>query len=170
MSSLQQISSEPIPEALERAFLTKLCSKMFTSATLLVKAVRAIQKKYGDEGVETIHQVFKEVAAERGRKMAQEAGASTLRAFCSALEAGCAGSHEWHKVEDTDKRQAYCFTGCMWVPILAELDALDIGLWLCEGDAPMAAAFNPDIGFQRTKTLMEGADCCDHVFYLKTEA
>ncbi len=169
MSSLQLISSEPIPEAVEKAFLVKLRSKMFTSAVLLVKTVRAIQKKYGDEGVEAIHDAFKEVAVERGGKMAREAGASTLKAFCSALEAGCTGSHEWRKLEDTDKRQAYRFTRCMWAEIFAELDALDIGFWLCEGDAPMASAFNPAIGFQRTKTLMEGDDCCDHIFYLEKE-
>jgi len=169
MSSLQQISSEPIPEAVEKAFLMKLRSKMFNDAVLLMKTVRAIQKKYGDEGVEAIHDAFKEVAAERGEKMAREASSSALKAFCSALEAGCAGSHEWHKLEDTDKRQVYRFTSCMQAEIFAELDALDIGFWLCEGDAPMASAFNSAIGFQRTKTLMEGHDCCDHIFYMEKE-
>ena len=169
MSSLQQISSEPIPEAVEKAFLVKLRSKMFNDAVLLVKTVRAIQKKYSDDGVEAIHHAFKEVTVERGGKMAREASASTLKDFCSALEAGCAGSHEWRKLEDTEKRQAYRFTRCMWAEIFAELDALDIGFWLCEGDAPMASAFNPAIGFQRIKTLMEGDDCCDHIFYLEKE-
>jgi len=170
MSSLQQISSKPIPEAIEKAFLMKLRSTMLTSATFLVVAVRAVQTKYGDEGVEAIHHAFKERAVERSGKMAREAGAPTLQAFCSALEAGCAGSQEWLKLEDTDTRQAYRFTRCMWAEVFAELDALDIGFWLCEGDAPTASAFNPAIGFQRTKTLMEGDDCCDHIFYLKNEA
>ena len=170
MSSLQQISSKPIPEAVEKAFLMRLRSEMLISATLLVAAVRAIQAKYGDEGVEAIHHAFKEVAVERGEKMAREVGAPTLQAYCSALEAGCAGSQEWLKLEDTDTRQAYRFTRCMWAGVFAELDALDIGFWLCEGDAPAASAFNPAIGFQRTKTLMEGDDCCDHIFYLKNEA
>jgi hypothetical protein len=102
--------------------------------------------------------------------MAREVGAPTLQAYCSALEAGCAGSQEWLKLEDTDTRQAYRFARCMWAEVFAELDALDIGFWLCEGDAPMTSAFNPAIGFQRTKTLMEGDDCCDHIFYLKNEA
>ncbi len=169
MSSLQLISCEPIPSAIEKAFLTKLYSKMFNNAVLMVKTVRAIQKKYGDEGVEAIHNVFREVAAERGEKMAHQASANTLKAFCSALETGCAGSHEWHKIEDTDKRQAYRFTRCMQAEIFAELNATDIGFWLCEGDAPMASAFNPAIAFQRTKTLMEGHDCCDHIFYMGKE-
>lgn len=167
MGSLQGILPEAVPEAVEKAFLAKLYSKMLTSATPLVKAVRAIQAKYGDEGVETIHRVFKEHAIERGRKMASEADARTLPAFCTALEAGCAGSHEWLKLEGTEKRQSYRFTRCMWAEIFNELGAPDIGFWWCEGDEPISSAFNPAIGFQRTKTLMEGDDCCDHIFYLK---
>ena len=170
MSSLQSILPEPVPEAVEEAFLMKLRSKMLTGATLLVKAVRAIQEKYGDEGVEAIHHAINEWAAERGRKMAREANTPTLQAFCSALETGCAGGNEWLKLEETDRRQAYRFTRCIWAEVFAELDALDIGFWMCEGDAPMSSAFNPAIGFQRTKTLMEGDDCCDHIFYLKNEA
>jgi len=170
MSSLQQILPEPVPEVVEKAFLMKLRSNMLTGAIHLVAAVRAIQVKYGDEGVEAIHQAFNQLAPENGRKMAREANAPSLRAYCSALEAGCTGSHEWLKLEDTDTRQAYRFTRCMWAEVFAELDTRDIGFWLCEGDAPMASAFNPAIGFQRTKTLMEGDDCCDHIFYLKNEA
>ena len=169
MTSLQQISPVLIPEAIEKAFLMKLYSKMFNSAVLLTRTVQAIQKKYGDEGVEVIHNAFKEVAEERGAKMAREANSSTLKAFCSGLEAGCAGSHEWEKIEDTDQRQAYRFTRCMQAEIFAELEAPDIGFWLCEGDAPMASTFNPAISFKRTKTLMEGHDCCDHIFYLGKE-
>lgn len=99
--------------------------------------------------------------------MAEEADALTLPAFCAALEAGCTGTHEWLKLEDTDKRQVYRFTRCMWAEIFNELGAPGIGYWLCEGDAPISSAFNPVIGFQRSKTLMEGDDCCDHVFYMK---
>ena len=51
----------------------------------------------------------------------------------------------------------------MWADIFRSLGAEDIGLWICEGDGPAAAAFNPAIRLKRTKTLMEGDDCCDHV-------
>jgi predicted ArsR family transcriptional regulator len=37
----------------------------------------------------------------------------------------------------------------------------------CAADKHIAEAFNPQIGFRRTKTLMEGHDCCDHFYYLK---
>ena len=51
-------------------------------------------------------------------------------------------------------------------PLLGSLGAEDIGVWICAADGPIAAAFNPRIRFQRTQTLMEGNDCCDHVYYI----
>ena len=170
MSSLEQMLPEPVPKAIEKAFLEKLRSKMLAGAAMLVTAVRAIRETYGEEGVETIRRAFRERAVQIGRERARKTDAPSLRAFCSGLEAGCAGTHEWVKVEDTDIRQAYRFTRCMWAEVFRELGARDIGFWICEGDGPAAAAFNPSIGFHRTKTLMMGDDCCDHVYYLKDEA
>ena len=41
---------------------------------------------------------------------------------------------------------------------------------ICMNDAYIVEGFNPRIGFRRTKTLMEGFECCDHFYYLKSEA
>jgi hypothetical protein len=38
---------------------------------------------------------------------------------------------------------------------------------VCSGDPHAAAGFNPEIGFRRTQTLMEGHPCCDHFYYMK---
>jgi len=167
MSSLEKILSGPVSDVIEKAFLEKLQSKMLSGAAMLVTAVRTIREKYGDECVETIRQAFKERAVQIGREKAQNMNDHSLRAFCSALEASCAGTHEWIKLEDTDVRQAYRFTRCMWADVFRELGAEDIGFWICEGDGPAVAAFNPEIGFGRTKTLMMGDDCCNHVYYFK---
>jgi len=40
---------------------------------------------------------------------------------------------------------------------------------ICEGDPYFAEGFNPNIGFKRTKTLMQGDDCCDHFYYYKDQ-
>ena len=51
--------------------------------------------------------------------------------------------------------------------------ALAIGgtKWLyiieCSRDFHNVSAFNPKIGFRRTKTLMEGHGCCDHFYFMK---
>ena len=52
---------------------------------------------------------------------------------------------------------------CLWAKTLRGLDAADIGYaMMCHGDFAMARAFNPKLRMIRTKTLMEGHDCCNH--------
>jgi hypothetical protein len=163
------ILSEPVSETIEKEFLEKLRTKVSGAVGMFVNAVRAVQEKYGEEGVDTIHRAFNDQAVRIGREKAGKTDEHSVRAFCHSLEIGCAGSHEWIKVEDTDCRQAYRFTRCLWADIFRELDAQDIGFWICEGDGPMVSAFNPEIGFSRSKTLMMGDDHCDHDYYLKDQ-
>ena len=170
MSSLQKILPEAVSEAVEEAFLGKLQAKIFARANNLVLAVRAVEAVYGEAGVQTILRAFTESWAETGKERAKASAGNSLRSLCSAIEQICIGSHEWIKLEDSDTRQVYRFTRCMWAEAFRELGAEDIGFWvLCQGDAFMASSFNPMIGFSRTKTLMMGDDCCNHVYYLKTK-
>jgi hypothetical protein len=169
MGSLRKILPEAVSAPVEEAFLAKLRAKIFAGAYNLVLAVRAIEAAYGSEGVETIRRAFAESWAETGKEMAKESADISLRYLCSTIEQTCIGSHEWTKLEDSDTRQAYRFTRCMWAEAFRESKAEDIGFWvLCQGDASLASSLNPMIGFSRTKTLMMGDDCCDHVYYLKT--
>jgi hypothetical protein len=47
-----------------------------------------------------------------------------------------------------------------------ELDAEDIGyLVACNPDHAYAKACNPRVKLRRTKTLMQGDEHCDHVWY-----
>ena len=39
----------------------------------------------------------------------------------------------------------------------------------CASDPYIVEGFNPNIGFKRTKTLMDG-DCCDHFYYYKDKS
>jgi hypothetical protein len=170
MGSLQKILPEAVSEAVEEAFLGKLQAKISAGANNLVLAIRAVQAVYGDAGVEIIRRAFAESWIETGRERAKASDNNSLRSLCSTIEQICIGSHEWIKLEDSDTRQAYRFTRCMWAEAFRELNAEDIGFWvLCQGDASLASSFNPLIGFSRSKTLMMGDDCCDHVYYLKTQ-
>jgi hypothetical protein len=170
MGSLQRILPGAVSEAVEEAVLSRLRAKIFSGADDLVLAVRAVQAVYGDASVQTIRRAFAKSWVEAGKERARAAGDNSLRSLCSAIEQACIGSHEWIKLEDTDTRQVYRFTRCMWAEAFRELKAEDIGFWvLCQGDAALVSSFNPMIGFSRTKTLMMGADCCDHVYYLKTQ-
>lgn len=61
---------------------------------------------------------------------------------------------------------------CSRCPIAELAHALGDPEWLfhlaCGVDEAIAEGFNPDLGLRRTRTLMEGHDCCDHVYFIKT--
>jgi hypothetical protein len=66
-------------------------------------------------------------------------------------------------IEDTDKAQEFKITECLWAKTFRDLDAADIGYaYVCYGDFAMAWVNNPKIRLIRTKTLMQGHDCCNH--------
>jgi hypothetical protein len=63
----------------------------------------------------------------------------------------------------------FCVTRCPHRELAADLggNAAD---WLyalvCATDPHTAASFDPPIRFERTKTLMQGDDCCDHAYFV----
>jgi hypothetical protein len=167
MKSLQRILPEPVPDAVEKAFSDKLNAKVRVAVELLVTSVRAIQAAYGSEGVDLIHAAIRNQCVDIGKARAKETSDHSLRAFCSTLEIGCSGSHEWTKVESSDSRQTYHFTQCLWADLFRYFNAPEIGYMMCcEGDEATAQAFNPEFRFSRSKTLMQGDDCCDHAYHL----
>lgn len=139
-------------------------------AKSLVSIVRAVEEKYGKEGVEAVRnawlkEVFYKPWQEKGRSVER----NDVQTFARILESGCAGTHEWKRTEDEPNKVAYRFTKCFWADVFRKLGAEDVGKWLCDSDQFNAKGFNPDIKLKRTKTLMEGEDCCDHVFYMEGE-
>jgi predicted ArsR family transcriptional regulator len=70
--------------------------------------------------------------------------------------------------KQTDGVQIHC-THCPHADLGRQIGGAD---WLyhlvCSGDPHTAAGFNPQIGFRRTMTLMEGLASCDHFYFLKT--
>ncbi len=56
----------------------------------------------------------------------------------------------------------FCTKECLYAEVFRSLNAADLGLIiLCNGDVTSAEAFHPKLRLERTKTLMQGDDCCD---------
>lgn len=170
MSTLRELVQGELSGVDEERLQELIRRKVTAVVRLYVRAVRVAEAHGGPDAVESIRQ---------DRLAAIEAGASgprpgpateALCTFCDELEAGCRGTHEWEVVERADGRRAYRFTRCLWAEVFRELDAADIGLWICHNDGPAAAAYDPRIRFSREHTLMEGHPCCDHVYYVEDEA
>jgi hypothetical protein len=71
-------------------------------------------------------------------------------------------------IENREDFVSWKITECLNAKIFRELNAADIGYaTLCHGDEAWARAYNPRIRFSRTKTLMEGNDCCNHCYIME---
>ncbi len=67
-------------------------------------------------------------------------------------------------VEDTDKAFGLRVTECVWAQVFREADlGGEIGhAAICNMDYHWPTAFNPNLKMERTKTLMQGHDQCNH--------
>ncbi|XMB65922.1 L-2-amino-thiazoline-4-carboxylic acid hydrolase [Mycoplasmatota bacterium zrk1] len=80
----------------------------------------------------------------------------------------CKPSGFEYEVEVTDEGVQMKCTYCPLVDEAKESGGTEIGYsCFCATDPAIVEGFNPNIGFKRTKTLMEGDECCDHFYYLK---
>jgi hypothetical protein len=71
-------------------------------------------------------------------------------------------------VEESDKALEVRITECLWAKTFREADASEIGYAaICYPDFAAASAFNPKIKMIRTKTLMQGHDCCNHRYVME---
>jgi hypothetical protein len=71
-------------------------------------------------------------------------------------------------VERTDRVCEIRITECLWAKTFREAGAADIGHPVCcAGDSANCQAFNPKMRLERTKTLMQGDDCCDYRWVLE---
>ena len=72
---------------------------------------------------------------------------------------------DFEYVELTDKVCEIKVNNCLWAKTFRSKDAGDFGYaCCCHGDFSGAKAFNPQLRMERTKTLMQGHDCCNHRF------
>ena len=170
MGSLQQALPHPVDAETEAAILELLRRKVTGAVSLFVQTVRAAEELYGPEAPARIRQRMLERTLESAAARGVSAAERSPRAYCAAMDVSCRGSHEWVKLEDSETRQAYRYTRCLWAEAFRALDAADLGLWVCESDGPAVAAYDPRIRFQRSRTLMAGDDCCDHVYWCDDDA
>ncbi len=65
--------------------------------------------------------------------------------------------------EETDMVLQCKIIECLWAKTFQELNAAELGkIMVCDPDFSFASTVNPKLRLKRTKTLMEGHDCCDH--------
>jgi hypothetical protein len=71
-------------------------------------------------------------------------------------------------VEDSPKAFEFRISQCLWAKAFREEQAADLGYAaICYPDYAVATGFNPKLKLIRTKTLMQGHDCCNHRYVME---
>ncbi|MFW9953221.1 MAG: L-2-amino-thiazoline-4-carboxylic acid hydrolase [Candidatus Thorarchaeota archaeon] len=71
---------------------------------------------------------------------------------------------------ETETDSICIVTDCIYAKVFDDLNASDIGYILyCKHDFAAAPVIHPRVGLRRSKTLMEGHDCCDFDYYWMPE-
>ncbi len=136
-------------------------------AAIVGPLVRAFSKRFGEGPVrETLAEVIRGLARERGESMACELGANDLESFAGTIGTWTAGGAlELNVIESGPERLSFDVKHCRYAEMYRRLGLEDLGPTLsCLRDFELAAGFNPDIALERTQTLMEGASHCDFRF------
>ncbi len=125
-----------------------------------------------DEFGERVEEIIRENRAKRieadWRKIAESHGRNDIQGMKDTLWKWVLNEGIEYEVTDTEEGTQFRVTRCPFAEMARELGASDWGfICYCEDDPPMVAGFNPEMGFRRTKTLMQGDDCCDHLYFMK---
>ena len=121
-------------------------------------------------GREKFVEILKKASSEAASRGIQNAAKSLpkrdLAAFVEPLKNP---DHFWKNVltfsvvEDSPKAFEVKVTECLWAKTFRGMNAADIGFaTICFPDYASASAFNPKLKMIRSKTLMQGHDCCNH--------
>ncbi len=134
------------------------------SAIPLLKSLG--EEATGGEYLDRLKRASARVADRQGRTMAASLPDNSLATFTSwarAQERFWEHVLTFEVVEDTESAFEVKVTECLWAKTFRENDAADIGYaTICHPDFTLCQAFNPKIHMERTMTLMQGHDCCNH--------
>jgi hypothetical protein len=128
----------------------------------------AFAKELGVERAkEILANVIRELAMSAGSNAAQSCGGNDLQQLGTAIENWRAGEALTLDVlRRDDGTLDFNVTRCKFAEMYRRLGLEELGPILsCGRDAGMIEGFNPEIEFQRTQTLMEGAEFCDFRYH-----
>lgn len=134
----------------------------------LIPVLQRLAKELGeDRFLEVLKKVSYEAARNAGQDNARQLPSNDLAAFKAAGEPRHFGKHvlTLEMVEDTPQAFEVRVTECLWAKTFREMGAADVGdALICHRDYGDCQGFNPKITVSRSKTLMQGDDCCNHRF------
>jgi hypothetical protein len=136
---------------------------------LYIPTIRAVAAEMGmDKLQKLLLEDMKKQVADQVKNMPSR-DFSAFTQFFKNMNPFTANTLTFEIVQDTEKVFEMRFSECLWAKTFKEANAADIGFkFICSGDYVTAETFNPNIQLIRDKTLMQGHDCCNHKYVLKS--
>lgn len=136
-------------------------------AGVIVPLIRAFAAEIGEERARRIAgDALKKIAFAQGKAASEKFGKGIV-----SLKANCISV--WNKggelgieaVKDSKEECSFNVRRCAYAEMYEKLGCRDLGSVIsCARDFAFIEGFDKDIEFKRTKTLMDGGDCCDFCY------
>jgi hypothetical protein len=155
----------------ERSLSPKETAEMMSRT--LHEIIRTLRREMGDsETIRLLKLNSDEFGRQRGVMQAERSPDTSFESFVSVFRQMASGSSlTADVVQDNDEVFELEVSECVWEVVFRQAElAGEIGhAAVCNMDYSWPPAFNPAFRMERTKTLMQGHDCCNHR-YIDTSA
>lgn len=143
--------------------------KFFEMHTKEVARILGILKDhFGSEVFEVISKEEGKKVVRRWSEKAKEHGSNTIEDLIQLLWEPMREHGLEYTMEKKDNGILMHCTKCPYYDHAQKHGTTETSFaFTCATDPYIVEGFNDKIGFKRTKTLMEGHDCCDHFYYMK---
>lgn len=141
-------------------------------ARILIPVIETLGNAFGREDVvKAVGEAIVDIARRQGAELAHAMGGDTLEHFMQSLAFWSRdGALELDVLRNDRLELHFDVTRCRYAEMYKELGIPELGCLLsCNRDDALIGGFNPDIALIRTQTIMEGADCCDFRYRIKTD-
>jgi len=134
-------------------------------APIVSSLISAFANKIGyDKAIDIAKEVVREDAILSGKTLAEEYSGNSMAELSKIAKEVWAKDNalEIKMIKETEKELFFDVSNCGYVGIYEKLGVQKLGCTLsCMRDYYFLEGFNPRITLRRTKTIMEGADCCN---------
>jgi len=144
--------------------------KRAIEAMAIAPFIEAVSQKIGSEAArELLTEINEQEAFQRGQAMMDATGKNGIAELAEDVSSWGDGAFwEMDIIEQTATTYFFDVRRCPYYEKYKEMGLDKYGVELsCCRDEPFARGLNPNLKLVRTKTIMEGADCCDFRYYLQ---
>lgn len=126
----------------------------------------ALKAEFGSKVVDVAREKASGDACAMFRALAAQTGKNSIDDLVAALWEPLRDKGYAFTMEKTGDSVKMRCTACPFAAMYRAMGGAEWGYALyCAADADLTKAFNPEIGFNRTQTLMEGHEFCDHEYF-----